>query len=54
MAQPPAAKSNEYLNLMRTVATPDYRSTPGNRGAYALRRMEGVVHPETPLKDVQF
>jgi hypothetical protein len=32
----------------------NYRSTPGNKGAYALRRMEGVVHPKTPLKDVQF
>jgi hypothetical protein len=31
------AKSDEYLNLMRTVAIPDYRSTPGNKGAYALR-----------------
>jgi heme-degrading monooxygenase HmoA len=37
----PAAKSDEYLNLMRTVAIPDYRSTPGNKGAYALRRLEG-------------
>ena len=27
--------------LVRTVAIPDYRSTPGNKGAYALRRMEG-------------
>jgi heme-degrading monooxygenase HmoA len=36
-----AAKSDEYLNLMRTVAIPDYRSTPGNQGAYALRRIEG-------------
>jgi heme-degrading monooxygenase HmoA len=35
-----AAKSDEYLNLMRTVAIPDYRSTPGNKGAYALRRIE--------------
>jgi hypothetical protein len=26
----PAAKSDEYLNLMRAVAIPDYRSTPGN------------------------
>jgi hypothetical protein len=26
----PATKSDEYLNLMRTVAIPDYRSTPGN------------------------
>jgi Antibiotic biosynthesis monooxygenase len=37
----PVAKSDEYLNLMRTVAIPDYRSTPGNKGAYALRRIEG-------------
>ena len=36
-----ATKSDEYLNLMRTVAIPDYRSTPGNKGAYALRRIEG-------------
>ena len=28
----PAAKSDEYLNLMRTVAISDYRSTPGNKG----------------------
>ena len=49
-----AAKSVEYLNLMRTVAISDYRSIPGNKGAYALRRMEGVVHPKTSLKDVQF
>ena len=39
----PAAKSDEYLNLMRTIAIPDYRSTRGNKGAYALRRMEGDV-----------
>src|SRR5260370_25454805 len=37
----PATKSDEYLNLTRTVAIPDYRSTPGNKGAYALRRMQG-------------
>jgi heme-degrading monooxygenase HmoA len=37
----PAAKSGEYLELMRTVALPDYRSTAGNLGAYALRRIEG-------------
>ena len=36
-----AAMSDEYLNLMRTVAIPDYRSTPGNKGAYTLRRLEG-------------
>jgi heme-degrading monooxygenase HmoA len=37
----PTAKSDEYLGLMRTVAIPDYRATPGNKGAYALRRIEG-------------
>ncbi len=37
----PAAKGDEYLNLMRTIAIPDYRSTAGNLGAYALRRIEG-------------
>ena len=36
-----ASKSDEYLKLMRTVAIPGYRSTPGNKGAYALRRIEG-------------
>jgi len=35
-----AAKSVEYLKLMRTVAIPDYHSIPGNKGAYALRRIE--------------
>ncbi len=39
----PAAKSDEYLHLMRTVAIPDYRATPGNTGAYALRRIEGDI-----------
>jgi heme-degrading monooxygenase HmoA len=38
-----AAKSDEYLHLMRTVAIPDYRATPGNKGAYALRRIESDV-----------
>jgi heme-degrading monooxygenase HmoA len=38
-----AAKGDEYMDLMRRVAIPDYRSTPGNRGAYALRRVEGNI-----------
>jgi heme-degrading monooxygenase HmoA len=37
----PATKSDEYLNLMRTVAIPDYCLTPGNKGAYVLRPIEG-------------
>jgi hypothetical protein len=40
----PAAKSDEYLNLMRTVAISDYRSTHGNKGAYALRRPKAIPH----------
>jgi len=39
----PANKSDEYLTLMRTVAIPDYRSTPGNNDAFALRRIEGAT-----------
>jgi heme-degrading monooxygenase HmoA len=38
-----ATKSDEYLSLMRTIAIPDYRSIPGNKGAYALRRIEGDI-----------
>jgi len=33
----PMSKSSEYLRLMRTVAIPEYKSVPGNRGAFALR-----------------
>lgn len=34
-------RADEYIRLMREVALPDYRSTPGNRGAYALRHDAG-------------
>jgi quinol monooxygenase YgiN len=34
------SKSDAYLELMRSVAIPDYRSISGNLGAYALRRIE--------------
>ena len=39
----PAAKHEEYLNRMRKVALPDYRSISGNRGAFCLYRPEGDV-----------
>jgi len=39
----PVAVGDEYLRLMQTVAIPDYRSIPGNEGAYALRRIDGGV-----------
>ena len=43
----PAAKAAAYLDLMRDVAIPDYRKTPGNLGAWALSRPEGdIVHIE--------
>jgi len=38
-----ASKSDAYLDLMRTIAIPDYRAVPGNKGAYALRRVEGDI-----------
>lgn len=37
----PLDRSDEYLQRMRTVAIPDYRSTEGNKGAFALRRLHG-------------
>jgi heme-degrading monooxygenase HmoA len=39
----PAAQSEEYLSRMRKVALPDYRSIPGNRGAFCLSRTEGEI-----------
>jgi heme-degrading monooxygenase HmoA len=34
----PLDRSDEYLERMRTVAIPDYRSTEGNEGAFVLQR----------------
>ncbi len=43
----PAAKADSYLARMREVAIPHYRDTPGNLGAWALRRLEGdIAHIE--------
>jgi hypothetical protein len=43
----PAAKADEYLELMAIVGLPDYRSTQGNRGAWCLYRHEDdIVHVE--------
>lgn len=36
-----AAKADDYLRLMLTVAVPDYSAIPGNRGVYVMRRIEG-------------
>lgn len=41
----PAEKASDYLELLRTVGLEDYQRTPGNRGAFVLRRHHGdVVH----------
>ena len=37
----PASKSEAYLELMRTIALPEYLATQGNRGAWCLHRAEG-------------
>ncbi len=43
----PADRADAYVELMRTVGLPDYRSTEGNRGAWCLHRRDGdVVHVE--------
>src|SRR5262245_24777530 len=36
-----AARADAYLEFLRQRAIPDYRKTPGNRGVYILRRVEG-------------
>ena len=43
----PAEKAEAYLELMRSVGLPDYRSTEGNRGAWCFHRRDGdLVHVE--------
>lgn len=43
----PAAKSANYLRLMKDVGLADYASTEGNCGAWCLHRREGnIVHVE--------
>jgi len=39
----PVSKMETYHERMRIVALPDYRGTPGNLGAYVLRKVEGDV-----------
>jgi hypothetical protein len=43
----PAAKADEYLELMKDVGLADYVATRGNCGAWCLYRRDGdVVHVE--------
>ncbi len=36
-----AGKADEYLEYLERTGVPGYKATPGNRGAYVLRRIEG-------------
>ena len=45
----PLAKGDLYLDRMRKVALPDYKSISGNRSAYCLHRVEGDVAHFTML-----
>jgi hypothetical protein len=43
----PVSKGEEYLDLMRRIALPEYLATRGNRGAWCLYRIEAdVTHIE--------
>jgi heme-degrading monooxygenase HmoA len=37
----PAAKADAYSQYLTRTGLADYRSTPGNRGVFALRRVDG-------------
>jgi heme-degrading monooxygenase HmoA len=39
----PVTKAAAYHEFLRGIAVKDYRSTPGNRGVYVLRRDEGAL-----------
>jgi heme-degrading monooxygenase HmoA len=38
-----ASDADVYLDYLHKTGIPDYRHTPGNRGAWVLRRLEGEV-----------
>jgi len=36
-----AAKAGDYVDFLKKTGLPDYTATPGNRGAFILRRIDG-------------
>jgi heme-degrading monooxygenase HmoA len=38
-----AERADEYYDYLLRTGIPDYRRTPGNRGVYVFRRVEGAV-----------
>lgn len=39
----PSAKADEYKKYIMRTGIPDYKKTPGNRGAWILHRSDGNV-----------
>lgn len=37
----PAAQADSYFAYLQRTGIPDYQRTPGNRGLYVFRRIEG-------------
>jgi heme-degrading monooxygenase HmoA len=37
----PASKAEAYVEYLNNTGLSDYKTTPGNKGAYLLRRIEG-------------
>lgn len=37
----PAARGDEYAGYLSRTGVPDLEATPGNRGVYVLRRLDG-------------
>lgn len=37
----PAARADAYFAYLQRTGIPDYQRTPGNRGVYVFRRIEG-------------
>lgn len=37
----PAAKADAYVEFLHQTGVQDYRATPGNRGVFMLRRIQG-------------
>jgi heme-degrading monooxygenase HmoA len=37
----PAAQADAYFAYLQRTGIPDYQRTPGNRGVYVFRRIEG-------------
>lgn len=37
-----ASNAGQYFEYLKKTGIPDYQSTPGDRGVYVLRRIEGT------------